>query len=103
MTNPQSNTLVLKDPAGSYFLLSEETLEQGRVPAEHTAEIERLIVEAAQDGTDGEDVRGHAVVLPIALVWCGFWLGYGVTTHLQGPTANAPDLSSVLSSSASSP
>jgi hypothetical protein len=102
MTNTKNPTLVLKDQAGSYFLLAQETLEQGRVPAEHTAEIERLIA-AAQDGADGDDVRGHAVLLAVALLYSGFWLGYGVTKHLQGPQAQAPDLSSVMSSSASRP
>jgi hypothetical protein len=102
MTNPQGNTLVLKDQTGSYFLLSQETLEQGRAPEEHTAEIERLIA-AAQGGADGDDVQGHNVAVGVALVWCGFWLGYGVTKHLQGPEAEVPNLSSVMSSSASRP
>jgi hypothetical protein len=56
MTNEQTNALVLKDAAGSYFLVPQAVLEQGRVPAEHTAELEQLI---AAGGPDGDDVQGH--------------------------------------------
>ena len=46
MTNAQTTTLVFKNDAGSYFLLPQETLEQGRVPDEQQAAVERLIAEA---------------------------------------------------------
>jgi hypothetical protein len=95
MTNTQSNTLVLKDSAGSYFLLSQETLEQGRVPEEHTAEIERLIA-AAQDGADGDDVQGHLIAPAIAVFLYGVNFGYHLTRYLQGPEAQVIDISQVL-------
>ncbi|MGH2588166.1 MAG: hypothetical protein ACRDJE_24880 [Dehalococcoidia bacterium] len=53
MTDEQTLSLVLKDEAGNYFLVPQELLEQGRVPEEHTAEIERLIAEQ-------QDVQGYA-------------------------------------------
>ena len=56
MTNAQTGTLVFKDSAGDYFLLPQETLEQGRVPTEHTAKLERLIEER---GAGGDDVQGY--------------------------------------------
>ena len=37
MTNAQTNVVVLKAEVGGYLLLPQETLEQGRVPEEHTA------------------------------------------------------------------
>jgi hypothetical protein len=55
MTNEQTATIVLKDETGSYFLVSREALEWGRVPAAHTAKVERLIA-----GASGEDVQGHS-------------------------------------------
>jgi hypothetical protein len=60
MANAQTGTLVLKDAAGNYFLVSPETVEQGRVPEEHRAEVERLVAEA-RSGQGGEeaDTRGH--------------------------------------------
>jgi hypothetical protein len=53
MTNAQTNMLVLKDNTGDYFLLPSATLEQGRVPEEHKAEIDQLIAEQQSD------VHGH--------------------------------------------
>lgn len=70
MTNAQTGTLVLQDGAGDYFLVPQETLEQGRVPGEHKAEVERLVAEAAQGGADGEDVQGYFSL--------GILFGYGV-------------------------
>jgi len=58
MTTEQVTALVLKDGAGSYFLVPQETLEQGRVRQERNAELERLIAEQG-------DVQGHAGMLVI--------------------------------------
>ena len=61
--NEQTGTLVFKSQAGDYYLVSQETLERGRVAEEHTAEVERLISER------DEDVRGHlADSVPIWLI-----------------------------------
>jgi hypothetical protein len=68
MTNAEPATLVFKDQAGEYYLLPQGTLERGRVPAEHKAEVERLLREA-------DDVQGHA----IPLFWAGFMVGNGAT------------------------
>jgi len=60
MTNEQTMTLVLKDAAGNYFLVSQETLEQGRVPEEHRAEVGRLVAEAStSEAGEGNDTQGH--------------------------------------------
>jgi hypothetical protein len=69
MTNEQTGTLVLKDNAGNYFLVPQATLEQGRVPAEHTAELERLLA-------DSDDVSGHhpAIFLGVGLILVGVGL-----------------------------
>ena len=58
MTMAQTGTLVFKNEAGDYFLLPQETLEQGRVPEEHKAEVEQAIA-AAEGGAGGDDVQGH--------------------------------------------
>jgi hypothetical protein len=50
MTNIEDNTLVVKDAAGNLFLVPHEMLEQGRVPEEQRAEIERLIGDADTSG-----------------------------------------------------
>jgi hypothetical protein len=47
--------LVLKNGAGDYFVVPQELLARGRVPAEHAEQIERLFAEA------GADVSGHIV------------------------------------------
>jgi hypothetical protein len=60
MTNEQMRTLVLKDAAGNYFLVSQETVEQGRVPEEHRAAVERLVAEARSgQGGEGADTQGY--------------------------------------------
>jgi len=81
----QDSLLVVKNQAGDYFLLPGETLERGRVPAEHTAEIERLMTAAAQDGASGADSQGYAAaagfgagVAVAIVVRAGFDLGYGL-------------------------
>jgi hypothetical protein len=58
MTTTRDTTLVFKDQAGDYFLLPQEALERGRVPAEHKAEVERQLADANAD-----DVSGHLVFL----------------------------------------
>lgn len=57
MTETASGTLVLKDSAGNYFLVPREVVEQGRVPTEQHAELERQLTEAAGD------VQGHMIAL----------------------------------------
>lgn len=54
MTTEGKNVMVFKDQAGEYYLLPQATLERRRVPAEHEAEVERLVSE-----TEGDDVAGH--------------------------------------------
>ena len=39
MTNEQMEKLLIADQAGNYYLLSQEMLDQARVPAERAAEI----------------------------------------------------------------
>ncbi|MGH2587103.1 MAG: hypothetical protein ACRDJE_19495 [Dehalococcoidia bacterium] len=51
MTNAQTGTLVLKDTAGNYFLVSQAAVEQGRVPEEQKAEVEQILA--------GADVSGY--------------------------------------------
>ncbi len=75
MTNAQTNTLVFKNDAGDYFLLPQEAFEQGRVPEEHKAELERLI---AERGAGGDDVQGYWLPLLFAgVVLVGAAAGYG--------------------------
>ena len=84
MTNAETCTLVLRDQAGKYYLLPQETLERGRVPDEHKAGVERLMVEAAAgDGADRGDVQGH--ILPAILAGAfvvGFVGGFTATEAL---------------------
>jgi hypothetical protein len=85
MTNEQTNMLVLKDQTGTYFLVPPETLEQGRVPAEQTAEVERLIAEQ-------HDVQGHTPLhllhlIPVAIIATGAYLVIRETTK---PVEQAP-------------
>lgn len=54
MSTTPKDMLVLKNGAGEYFVLPQELLERGRVPAEHTAEAERVLAAAEAD-----DVAGH--------------------------------------------
>jgi hypothetical protein len=81
-TNGQHVALVLKDGAGNYFLVPKETLEQGRVPAEHTAEVEQLIAAGGPD----EDTQGFffPLVYGIAMT-VGFAAGYfGTKAAIEG-------------------
>lgn len=70
--NTEIGTLVLKDQAGDYILLSEATLEECRVPEEHKAQIEQLI-------SGQHDVQGylwHALFTPLAVLTVGGVLIY---------------------------
>ena len=63
MANAQTGMLVFKSGAGDFFLVPQATLEQCRVPAEHTGELEQYMMAAtAQGGAHGDDVRGHSPV-----------------------------------------
>jgi hypothetical protein len=60
MTDAQIGTLVLKDATGNYFLVAQATVEQGRVPEEHRAEVERLVAEASTSRAgEGDDTQGY--------------------------------------------
>ena len=54
MTTTPKDMLLLKDEAGDYYVLPQELLERGRVPAEQTAEAERAFAAA-----EAVDVAGH--------------------------------------------
>jgi hypothetical protein len=57
MTTTQDSMLVFKDQAGDYFAIPRETLERGRIPATHTAEIERVLAGATSAVSD--DAEGY--------------------------------------------
>lgn len=59
MTTEQTGMLVLKNATGDYFVLPQQELEKGRVPAERRAAVEQAI-SAAQGGDGENDVQGHA-------------------------------------------
>jgi hypothetical protein len=100
MTNAQTSTLVIKDQAGSYFLLPQETLERGRVPEERAAEVEQLLAAATQGAEERDDVHGHhpvAIGIAVAcILYTGFDLGYGLAKAALGPQAEVIDISQVL-------
>lgn len=81
MADTQTSALVVQDGEGAYFLVSRATLEQGRVPDERRAEVERLIAEnAGEASAGGDDVRGHAVpviglIILAELTGIGFEIG----------------------------
>ncbi len=67
MRDERTETLILRDPHGEYYVLTREVLEQARVPAERRTEVERLV--AAATRTDGDtdtrdDVAGFAATSP---------------------------------------
>jgi hypothetical protein len=64
MTNEQTGTLVLQDATENYFLVQVETLERGRVPDAHKAEVERRIAEQG-------DVQGYVVPVFVAGIAVG--------------------------------
>jgi len=80
MTNERVPTLVLKDAAGDYFLVPQEMLERGRVPAEHNAEVGQLLT-----GAGGDDVQGFADALNIT-GWLLFDWAVGRTSPTGGTT-----------------
>lgn len=88
MTTGQSGTLVFKNAAGDYFLLPQDALERGRVPAERKAEVERLIGEVADD-----DVQGH-VVFFAAVFLLGVGTGGAITNALvpKGEQLHVPNV-----------
>jgi hypothetical protein len=51
MTTTPTDTLVLKDQTGDYFLVAQAVLERGRVPEEHKVEVERLLAKSGDDVT----------------------------------------------------
>ena len=81
-TDEPSVALVLKDAAGSYYLVPQQTLERGRVPEEQRAEVERLLAEAAERGCGrGDEVHGYnlivigvgCIVVGLAMAHYGDW------------------------------
>lgn len=79
MTNEQTATLVLKDGTGTYYILSQETLEQGRVPAEAKAALEAQLPALQAIGTADDDAQGYAVTIVGMLVGAGLaWGGVGL-------------------------
>jgi len=83
MADAESVVLVFKDEAGSYFLLPQETLAQGRVPEVQKDEVERLLV-------GREDVQGFlwpfvaGIVVGVGAVAVG--VGIGKATKDEGGT-----------------
>lgn len=84
MTTTRGNTLVFKDQARDYYLLPRETLAQGRVPAERTAEVERLVAETT--AAERDDTQGYFI--PAFLVYCAA-AGIG-SAIIIGSTGDAP-------------
>jgi len=83
MMNAETSTLVLKDEADEYYLVPQATLERGRVPAEHRAELEQLLA-------DSGDVSGHSAIgigIGVGLIVVGVGLViYGQSIDDSGPT-----------------
>jgi hypothetical protein len=63
-TEAQMAALVLKDPAGDYFILPQMLVERGKVAADRRSELERLLAE--------EDVQGYAEPITWGVVAVGF-------------------------------
>jgi len=76
MTTEQAATLVLKDGTGSYYLVSQETLELGRIPDEHKTAFEQAIA-TAQCGADG-DTQGFMMVPVVRVISKYFWQNHGL-------------------------
>jgi hypothetical protein len=86
MTDAESYTLVFKNDAGDYFLLPQEMLERGRVPAEQKGELEQLIAQA-------DDVQGHIAPLVGAFVFfVGFAAGFTAADEIKNPGGAAGDI-----------
>lgn len=78
MPNTPVDTLVLKDGEGTYFLVTMDALERGRVPVEQRADVERAIDEQG-------DVQGYIVPLAIAgalALGFGMMAGASITTYI---------------------
>jgi hypothetical protein len=88
METTEQNTLVLRDSAGSYYLVPQATVEQGRVPAEQQAEIEQLI--ADRRGSRRRSTRTRTV-------------GRGDPAPIRPSGRRAPAAVSILSVLLSSP
>ena len=97
MTGEQSGTLVLKDSAGTYYLVPQEMLERGRVPRERNAELEQFIeVSALGGGIRGDDVYGHNPVAIGVASWAVFYwgasMGYYVTKNFLPEKQYVPEI-----------
>jgi len=53
MAEVQQGILVLRDATGSYYLLDRETLENARVAAQYTPELDALFPPGEVSGFDG--------------------------------------------------
>jgi hypothetical protein len=91
MITEQTDTLVLKDATGDYYLVPQQLVERGRVPAEHTAELEHLVAQTI--ATERDDTQGHfwplliiagSLGLGTALV-IGYSDRFGIGPNLDGP------------------
>ena len=91
MTDAHTVTLVFMNAAGDYFLVPQEVLERGRVPAEHKAEVEQAI--AATQGGGGDDVQGHWLPLVYGLAAiAGMTGGFVGTWEATKPTGTLKGL-----------
>ena len=96
MTQMETSTVVLQDTAGHSFLISPQTLEQGRVPAEQRPDLERLIAAALPSEACSDDVHGH--ILPtLPIIFAGFVAysvgvvgGFAVTNAVVSSTPEKP-------------
>jgi hypothetical protein len=93
MTTEQMDTLIFKDRAGEYYVLPQAVLEQGRVPEEYKAEVERLVAEA-----EANDTTGHAAF--IVGMACGTLLAMGMAYIGTEYRLNNQDLSGVIQAGA---
>ena len=59
MTNEQSEKLLIADRAGNYYLLSQEMLDQARVPEARAAEIRAELEKVGSQG----DVSGFSLTV----------------------------------------
>ena len=78
-TEEETPMLVFKNEVGDYFLVPQEALEEGRVPAEHKAEVERLLAEDTHGG-NGEDVQGFSYARMYVLLGSNIGFRTSVTT-----------------------
>lgn len=83
MANEQITVLVLKDSTGDYFLVPPKMLEGGRVPAEHKADVERLISEQHDDVQGYNPMFIGGMIVGSATTLVGIGIGYGVVKWLM--------------------